>query len=436
MENYKHLTTSTSMMSFRRSTSTSTANSSKVRDDDYLPTTLPKQLVTAKELRIERYLEEIFDSLEMPSNNDVSTAELARIWKEDVRKKLAAMSVTLSHRTTPLVEIMLEQKLGLVLDKNFVHVSVPNQDVKEMVTKYQDCFETWVDDWERVHFRAMNSSLLGNMSAKDAFILTFFSQCTNRRVCNDNVLQLGLVGCSSSGKSTIFESVLMQGAHVTTNEKGVGRFQVGKKPVLLFHDIPIRTLTNSPDTEKIKTIARTEATTTKIHGTTLPLPPLFIFYSSNERLMNHEFPLPPTTEGEDVKPVVGRLTWRFYGHQVHSVGKKRISEDNLKAVQNRFIEGFVRQAPPLKPTSLPKYGGFQRLHGVLGMFPRILSILSKYEPTDFHSPVLYQYVLSGLASNVSSHRAITDIDLLPDLFSQIQRFVSSEDIRQSILKLI
>ena len=164
---------------------------------------LPHMLVTAKELRIEHYLEEIFDGLEVPTtttttNNTFSASELALKWKEEVKKKLASVSVTLSHRTAPLVEILMEKKLGEVMESNFVSITVPDQDSKNMVTSYQECFETWVDDGNRVHFRAMNTTLLGKLSAKDVFILTFFSQCTNRRVKNDNVLQLGLVVRSSS----------------------------------------------------------------------------------------------------------------------------------------------------------------------------------------------------------------------------------------------
>jgi hypothetical protein len=420
----------------------------------------PASLVSAKDIRIENYLEEIFETLTVPADTESkSITELARLWKEEVRAKLTEKSVTLSHKTVPLVQLLLEHKLGCVIDKTFVRVATAFQEPREMIDKYQYCFETWVDDTARVHFKAQNKRLLGNLTAQEVFILTFFAQSTNQRVENDNVLQLGIVGKSSSGKSTLFEKILMEGAHVTTNEKGVGRFQTGKKPLLMFQDIDIRTLTHSSDSEKIKTLARTEPTVTKIHGNTLTLPPLFIFYSSNERLMNHEFPAsaaatqvkiksepedpfddeedhlfltPPPPPQQPRKAT--NLCWRYYASQVHAPGRKRISDDCLLAVQNRFIEAFVRDTPPLNTKMVPKSGGFQRLHGVLGMYPRIFSILEKHaSPDEFYSPVLCQYVLSGLASNASAYFAITERNYAHKIIELTEKIIESPSLRANIL---
>jgi len=381
-------------------------------------------LVSKKEQEVELLLEDIFNSLPVPPN--ASATELAKIWKDGVRDKLAAMSVTLSHKVSPLVQIMLDQRLGCIMNQTFVKVQSDCPDLKEMSQNYRRCFETWVDDEHRVHFRAMNKDLLGKLSAKDVFILTFFSMCTCQRIKNDNLMQLGMSGCSTSGKSTLFESVLLEGAHATTNEQGVGRFQVGNKPVLLFQDILIRTLAKSKDTDKIKTIARTETTISKVHGDVITLPPLFIFYSSNERLLNHEFPPAP--------PNV-RNKWRFYGHQVNPVGSKRVTEHCLAAIQNRFIEAFVREPPKLDKKFLPPSSGFQRLHGVLGMFPRVMSILHNHAKEDFHSPVLLQYVLGGLAGNTIIYRAVLGKDFAPFIRELIVKLVAPH-LRDSLFALL
>jgi hypothetical protein len=355
-------------------------------------------LISARELVTESFLKEILDSLPEPPNS--SAVELARAWKDEAKKRIGDMSITLSHRVQPIVQLMLEQKLAKAMDKSFSTIQTVEPSIVEMVNKYKKCFNTWIDDGQNVSFKATNLGLLGSVSAKDMYILTFFTFLTCKRTKNDNILQLGLVGCSTAGKSTLFEACLMEGSHVTTNECGVGRFQVGNKPVLMFHDISIRTLAMSKDTEKIKTIARTEPTVTKIHSTVYTLQPLFLFYSSNERLMTHKFP--STVE----KPHFNRI----YASQVQEPGKKRISEDSLAAIQNRFIEAFVRAPPPLKKQDLPQSGGFQRLHAILGLFRRVVAILRQHQPGDFYSPILPQYVLHGLCANNQKHVQIMECD--------------------------
>lgn len=361
-----------------------------------------KQMVTVKEAITENYLRDIINSLPVPCN--ASAAELGQIWKREAQERIGNASVTLSHRVDPILKLLLEQKMANAMSKSFVSIEENAEDLADLVERYKKCFNTWIDSDNLVSFKATNTRLLGNVSAKDMFILTFFAFCTCRRSKNDNILQLGLVGCSTSGKSTLFESCLMEGSHVTTNEQGVGRFQVGNKPVLMFHDINVRTLALSKDTEKIKTIARTEPTVSKVHGNVITLPPLFLFYSSNERLMSHRF-----------SPTATLMQSRFYPSQVNAEGKKKCSDENLAAIQNRFIEAFVRSQPPLDVNDLPRSGGFQRIHGVLGMYNRVIEILQQLEKKDIFSLVLIKYVLNGLAVNVESYNQVYHQDMRPIL---------------------
>lgn len=352
-----------------------------------------KQMVSVREQLTETYLREIIDSLPVPPN--ASGAELGQLWKREAQKRIGNASVTLSHRVDPLLKLLLEQKVAQTMSSTFVTIDAVHENLADLVQRYKNVFTTWIDAEEHVTFKATNTRLLGKISAKDMFVLTFFAFCTCKRIKNDNLLMLGLVGCSTTGKSTIFESCLMQGSHISTNEQGCGRFQVGDKPILLFHDVDIRTLAVSKDTEKIKTIARTEPTVSKVHSNIITLPPLFLFYSSNERLMSHRF-----------KSSVQTMQPKVYPSQVNVVGKKRCSDENLAAIQNRFIEAFVRSPPPLDVNDLPRSGGFQRIHGVLGMFERVIEILQRYEPTDVFSPVLTKYVLSGLDNNMAQYNEL------------------------------
>lgn len=383
-----------------------------------------KDLVSARERVTETFIKEILESLPDPPPNS-SAVELARTWKEETKKKITNLSVTLSHRVQPIVNLLLEQKLSDSIDRQFVTVAAIEPNLLDMVHKYRKCFNIWVDATRCVSFKATNSILLGRIHVKDMYILTFFSFLTCKRTKYDNILQLGLVGCSTAGKSTLFEACLMEGSHVTTNETGVGRFQVGNKPVLMFHDVNIRTIAISKDTEKIKTIARTEPTVTKIHSTVYTLQPLFLFYSSNERLMSHKF------EGPAEKPHFAR----FYHSQVDQVGKKRITEDSLQAIQNRFIEAFVCHPPPLDLKDLPQSGGFQRIHAVLGLFKRIVGLLIKYEPGDFHSPVLVQYVLHGLCVNCALHTRVMKKDISGILHQLIVKYIQPE-MQMTLLDLL
>lgn len=392
-------------------------------NDDQFQITDLKTFITSREIVTESFLRDVIDSLPEPPNS--SAVELARVWKEEAKKRIADMSVTLSHKVQPIMQILLDQKLANSMDKSFSTIQTIEPSVLDMASKYTRCFDAWVDAEQCVSFKATNTRLLGNIQVKDMFILTFFVFLTCKRTKNDNILQLGLVGQSTAGKSTFFEACLMEGSHVTTNESGVGRFQVGNKPVLMFHDISIRTLAVGKDSEKIKTIARTEPTVTKIHGNVITLPPLFLFYSSNERLMSHKF------EEPNAKLSFNRL----YASQVNETGKKRISDETILALQNRFIEAFVRSPPFIDKNDLPHSGGFQRIHGILGLFRRITRIMKHYKTEDFYSPVLIQYVMHGLCANCSKHTEITNCDGSNVLRQLVDKHVHPQ-LQQSLINML
>ena len=157
---------------------------------------------------------------------------------------------------------------------------------------------------------------------------------------------------------------------------------------MVFHDINIATLVGV-DVERVKSLARSETTVVKIHSSTATVSPMFVFYTSNERLFKH---VVPTSKGSL------SLT-KTCPSQVEQAGKKRVSEENLEAVQARFLEMYVFKAPFQRQDDLEKCGNFSRSHFILGTFNRALSLLEKYAKTDFHSLHLPAYVLSGLTKN-------------------------------------
>ena len=103
----------------------------------------PTPLVSHRDEVVEGFLNQVFDSLSVPLHT--SATELARIWKDEVQEKISHQSIVLSHRTSPLVQIMLEQRVKQVLDSTFVKVQCGEQDFKTMVENYSKCFSKWVE---------------------------------------------------------------------------------------------------------------------------------------------------------------------------------------------------------------------------------------------------------------------------------------------------
>lgn len=156
----------------------------------------------------------------------------------------------------------------------------------------------------------------------------------------------------------------------------------------MFHDINISTLVGV-DIERIKSLARSETTVVKVHSSTSTVSPMFIFYTSNERLFKHVVASKTSISG---------LQHAFPG-QAEGTGRKRVSAENLEAIRSRFLELFVHKAPRQNPADLEQAGSFERINFILGTFDRALELLEKYNAKDFYSLYLPGYVLSGLSKN-------------------------------------
>ena len=158
---------------------------------------------------------------------------------------------------------------------------------------------------------------------------------------------------------------------------------------VVFHDINIATLVGA-DVERVKSLARSETTVVKIHSSTTTVSPLFVFYTSNERLFKHSIPATNNRGFSQSCP-----------SQAEEVGKKRVSAENLEAVKARFLEMYVFKAPQQDKHDLERCNTFSREHFIFGTFNRAISLLEKYPKTAFHSLHLPAYVLSGLSKNAA-----------------------------------
>lgn len=359
--------------------------------DNYLLQT-SKELLTKQEKLTESFIKDFLSDFERnygAFNNvpaDLSMQQKLTL----IEKKLNDCSIILGHKFTPVLKEFIRVQFDHHLNQKYGVIENEMENDEIMSEKYRNCFMAFINDTDSVSFACSNKSLLKNIDIRNYFTLMFFAFATTKRQAGDNCLCLIISGQSSCGKTALFESPLQEVSHNFTNESGVGRFVVNQKSVLLLHDVPARCLVASRDVDKLKAIARTEPLSVKVHSRTICLPPLFICATSNQTLFNHRFS----------KPERKGINFRtFYRSDVEDMQTRKIHHSDIIAVQNRYLECFVRQRPPLPPHSLPKSGYFTRDHLINGLYPVILDILQKTQKEDYASNMLYLYALIGLCKN-------------------------------------
>lgn len=168
---------------------------------------------------------------------------------------------------------------------------------------------------------------------------------------------------------------------------------------VVYHDVSISTLVGA-DVERVKCLARSETTIVKVHSSTSTVLPMFVFYTSNERLFKHT--LSGCRSRQPKQPRRGEiLGWdRTLLSHAETVANKRISPENLDAIRCRFLEMYIDKAPQQAKEDLENCGTFSRDHFIFGTFTRTIQLLEHYQLGDFHSAFLPAYVLSGLAKNL------------------------------------
>jgi hypothetical protein len=140
----------------------------------------------------------------------------------------------------------------------------------------------------------------------------------------------------------------------------------------------------------MKSIARAEPVATKTHGNVQTVPAVFMFITSNRKLLTHCFDTPEKG---------GRLFNRVYKSDLKP--SRHIHIADIEAVQNRFIEAYVRSRPQLPENCLPNNENFSRIHVIVGLYNVIIEILLKYTAEDFKAPYMYLYPIGGLCKNIN-----------------------------------
>lgn len=373
-----------------------------------------KRLFSKKEIDQERFLSELCDQVIndlkassggetlSPTGTPLLMNENRRAHISDlIDDKLRSVSIILSHRYSSICKehlLQLVERKALAL---ISHVNVEEISLRDMADRYRLCFEAWIDS-PHVSFAATNKSLLGSLSAKNMYILQFFALLTCHRVRGDNAFSLSCVGASSVGKSMLFESPVFENGYSVCgdSQQGVGRYNIKKKTVLLYHDIPLSLICKSTEAKMFRTIARAEPTSHKVFASTEILKPVFVLITSNQRIHSHILSRPTALDSGSFG---GHLkTRRQFRSQLPEPTNRVQRENNveyLEAIKSRVLEVFCAERPDLPPEGLLRSGTFARMHAVLGMFPRVLSVLSGQSKSDFYSPLVLAYCMTGIADN-------------------------------------
>jgi hypothetical protein len=210
---------------------------------------LREQLLSPKEKRDEEYLKKFMEHCKSKFQATMQSADLSYQERlQQARAEMADTSVILAHRLQPFIKEYVEQQEQLVLNNKFAVIKATPQPTHEMAAKYWNCYNAWVNSKDDVSIKLKKKEDLGNVNVIDIFTLTFFSTVTSRRQTGDQVFQLVVSGLNSCGKTMIFESPLLEVAHVLTTEKGVSRFNCASKSTILLHDIDLTMLVKGSGT--------------------------------------------------------------------------------------------------------------------------------------------------------------------------------------------
>jgi len=264
--------------------------------------------------------------------------------------RISGVSSILWHRVGPIAQALVNKRLKDSLESQIAVIVQSVPPLLNYVDNYRKLFFAFFDT-PFLSFQTGNWGALHNISPKDYWILQYFALSTSKRVRGDSCLQVGLAGDTSIGKSTLFEAPLTNSSHFYLASAGVGRFRLDSKPVLFFNDVDISDLCLGKDRDLLKTVARGEPTQSKVHSSTICIPPVHLIYTSNTRLFSHLVPVAPASQRKRKwttaqGPLVSPPPLAMMTHQEECNSKKRklTKEQKLKQTPK---QNYQLQIPQL-----------------------------------------------------------------------------------------
>ena len=363
------------------------ASCSKKSKNDELQNML-SQLLTKKEKLSEEFLNVLMSSLENENEFEYSADLTFQERIASAERKLMGFSSVLANKLKPIFRDLVNEHNQNEMASKFAVINAQNDNEEDLSEKYKTCFLHFINS-DDVNFEAANKNLIKTMDMKDYFTVVFYSQLTCRRSAGDNLLQIIIGGKSSTGKTFIFENPLGEVIHNVSSDSGVGKYKVGSKTTIGFHDISLKSLLVGSQVDKIKSFCRTETIQVKIHSKTNSVKPSFVFISSNQRMNHHRF----KTAKKD-----GFLKRTLYKSDLKA--SKTIHEEDIAAVRNRFIELTVREKPFIPENAIPSSTTFKRDDAIKGLHHIVIQILEKYQKSDLSTDYLYLYPIIGLSRNL------------------------------------
>jgi hypothetical protein len=112
----------------------------------------------------------------------------------------------------------------------------------------------------------------------------------------------------------------------------------------------------------------------------------------------------------------------------------QVNQPDLEAVNKRFIEIYVRQPPNLP--ELPTEGSFTRLDMILGLMPRVMTILFFYNATHFKSRYYFLYALAGISRNICNLPEEKHEAVINSLVQLMNRYKLDESEKQQIISYL
>lgn len=351
---------------------------------------LKNLVLNKRDLAAEELLQIIINDVlaSSPELAHVSSDEKNNLIMKKTFQELHNLSPALTVKITPLIKSVVEKTTHSILDESLATITIKPTDQVQKALIYRRMLGKMINDESVVSFAFTNNRLVNKMAPRDVFLLTLFTFVTCKRSRNDELGQLFISGLSSCGKSTLIESVISASAHqlvtsISKQDPGVGRFNTQGRNVMLLRDCVVSSMLSS-DSERLKTICRSEPTVAKIHSSTQTLEPIFLLASSNERLHTHRI------------AVYNSLPKIYSSHLLEHANNKKIHIEHVFAIQNRFIEMLIRSKPKQLEEDLNNADGFDRFHFILAVMPIVVNILESTQESHFPSKYLKQYVCAGI----------------------------------------